>query len=253
MDDDNDQDGPSATHRRGVAPGDDTASIRDRRVRVVRAGHAGDLRSVRSGLGDPDPTVRAVAVAASLRLSVAGNQGLDVAARAILDGLVDPDASVRRRSAGVAARLPTARAEDDQRIPMVEKILSVLVTLLADEDRRTVEVAAFACGELATDDDPAARTVVLGALQATATDHDDHLCRESAVAALGSIGDERSLPTVLAACRDRANVRRRAVLALAAFDDPAATVELRRLVGDRDLQVRQAAEELLAIESGETT
>ena len=68
-----------------------------------------------------------------------------------------------------------------------------------------------------------------------------------------SIGDPDGLGPVLAACHDRATVRRRAVLALAAFDGPRVTAELQRLTGDRDLQVRQAAEELLAIEAGEDT
>ena len=76
------------------------------------------------------------------------------------------------------------------------------------------------------------------------------MCRESAVAALGSLGRAASLPVILAACTDRATVRRRAVLALAAFDDPAATEMLRTMTADRDLQVRQAAEELLAIDEG---
>ena len=71
------------------------------------------------------------------------------------------------------------------------------------------------------------------------------------MAALGAIGDPSGLPAVLAGCRDRATVRRRAVLALAAFDGPAVSVELERLCADRDLQVRQAAEELRAIEVGE--
>ena len=44
-----------------------------------------------------------------------------------------------------------------------------------------------------------------------------------------------------------AAVRRRAVLALVAFDGDEVDAELERLTHDRDWQVRQAAEELLAI------
>ena len=57
-----------------------------------------------------------------------------------------------------------------------------------------------------------------------------------------------TLPVVLAALDDTPNIRRRAAIALAAFDDPAAEEGLRRCLDDRDWQVRQAAEELLAEE-----
>jgi len=50
---------------------------------------------------------------------------------------------------------------------------------------------------------------------------------------------------VLAACDDKPAVRRRAVLALAAFDGPEVEERLRRALEDRDWQVRQAAEDLL--------
>ena len=49
--------------------------------------------------------------------------------------------------------------------------------------------------------------------------------RESAVAALGAIGDDRGLPAILAARTDKPNVRRRAVLALAPFSRPGREVE----------------------------
>ena len=61
----------------------------------------------------------------------------------------------------------------------------------------------------------------------------------------GAIGDERALPAVLAALEDRPAVRRRAAIALAAFEDPTAEEGLRRCLQDRDWQVRQVAEELL--------
>jgi HEAT repeat protein len=44
---------------------------------------------------------------------------------------------------------------------------------------------------------------------------------------------------------DRPPVRRRAVLALAAFEGPGVETALRRALEDRDRQVRQAAEDLL--------
>jgi len=47
------------------------------------------------------------------------------------------------------------------------------------------------------------------------------------------------------ALEDKPAVRRRATIALAAFDDPRVDVALRRCLEDRDWQVRQAAEDLL--------
>jgi HEAT repeat protein len=51
---------------------------------------------------------------------------------------------------------------------------------------------------------------------------------------------------VLAATADKPAVRRRAVIALAPFDGPEVEAALRRACHDRDRQVRQAAEDLLA-------
>jgi HEAT repeat protein len=51
---------------------------------------------------------------------------------------------------------------------------------------------------------------------------------------------------VLAGTADKAAVRRRAVVALAAFDGPEVDAALRRATEDRDWQVRQIAEDLLA-------
>ena len=66
------------------------------------------------------------------------------------------------------------------------------------------------------------------------------------MAALGAIGDRRGLDAVLtAASGDRPAVRRRAVVALAAFDGPEVDAALERALTDRDWQVRQAAEDLL--------
>jgi HEAT repeat protein len=50
---------------------------------------------------------------------------------------------------------------------------------------------------------------------------------------------------VLRACDDKPAVRRRAVLALAAFEGPEVEARLRQALTDRDWQVRQAAEDLL--------
>ena len=117
-----------------------------------------------------------------------------------------------------------------------------LVDLLADEDPVVLEVACFVAGEC----DPAPLGVVERLVEICA-DHPDALCRESAVAALGSLGDPAGAAAVVAACSDKATVRRRAVLALAAFDGDEVDATLRAMADDVDWQVRQAAEELLAI------
>lgn len=113
--------------------------------------------------------------------------------------------------------------------------------LLTDPDPVVVEVAAWASGERVPAE-PGAVT----ALADLASGADDALVREAAVAALGSLGDEAGLAAILAATTDKATVRRRAVLALAPFEGDAVDDALRRALDDRDWQVRQAAEDLLA-------
>ncbi len=115
-----------------------------------------------------------------------------------------------------------------------------LVELLADDDPDVAEVAAWACGERA-----GAGPEVIDALAAMAVEHREPLCRESAIAALGAIGDRRGLDAILAGTRDKPAVRRRAVVSLAPFEGPEVDAALRRALDDRDWQVRQAAEDLL--------
>ena len=112
--------------------------------------------------------------------------------------------------------------------------------LLADPDALVAEGAAWALGEVG----PPSRESI-AALSKTATRHADPLVRESAVAALGALGDPAGLPAVLAGCRDRPAVRRRAVIALAPFDGAEVEQALLDALDDPDWQVRQAAEDLL--------
>jgi HEAT repeat protein len=125
-----------------------------------------------------------------------------------------------------------------------------VLLLLGDEDPVVVESAAWAAGEILGRAIEAGRAVpepeVVDALMTITVDHADALCREAAVAALGAIGDERGLPAILAATRDKATVRRRAIIALAPFAGPEVDDALTRARTDRDWQVRQAAEDLLA-------
>jgi len=53
---------------------------------------------------------------------------------------------------------------------------------------------------------------------------------------------------VLAALDDKPAIRRRAAVALAAFEGPEVDAALKRCLDDRDWQVRQVAEDLLAVE-----
>ena len=226
---------PSDNVERTPSPAEGPDGPGARRAAVVVAGHTSDAPTVFAALDDADPTVRSSALGALARLVRHG--GADAAALdlALVAALSDEDVGVRRRAAGVAARSSVGAP-----------VAVALTASLADTDPTVVEVAAFACGELTSPD----RSVVM-ALVGVATSHEDSLCREAAVAALGSLGDPLGRDAVLAALEDRATVRRRAVLALAAFDGDEVSAALRRSTEDRDLQVRQAAEELLAIERGE--
>ncbi len=177
----------------------------------------------RALLRDADPAVRATALGALARQGTLVGADLEGAA-------ADPAAAVRRRAAEVAAHA-------DRRLG----VAGALLRLLDDPDDTVVEVAAWACGER---DGAGDGGVVVDALVRLGTGHIEPLVREAAVAALGALGDERGLPAILAATRDRATVRRRAVLALAPFEGPEVDAALERARSDRDWQVRQAAEDL---------
>lgn len=190
----------------------------ERRRRVAVAGHTGDVATARAALSDPAAVVRATALGALARLGEVTDDELRA-------GLADPEPAVRRRAASEARHRPSVD----------------LLPLLDDPDPLVVEAAAWALGERAVPGrDVAAR------LSAVANEHADPLAREAAVAALGAIGDERGLPAILRATKDKPAIRRRAVLALAPFEGPEVDEALERALADRDWQVRQAAEDLLA-------
>jgi len=198
------------------------AAIRRRDVAI--AGHRGDVAVARAGLADTDASVRQVALGALERLGMLTGDDLRSA-------LADADVAVRRRAVMVAA----GHRDID------------LVAMLHDVDARIVEVAAWACGEHET-----VTEAVVERLIELGTDADEPLVRESAVAALGAIGDRRGLHVIVAATADKPAVRRRAVLALAPFLDDEEFGELvdstiDRALEDRDWQVRQAAEDLRRI------
>jgi len=188
---------------------------------VVIAGHSGDAETARAGLESADPSVRAAALGALERLDA-----LD--ADTITAALGDAEMAVRRRAAELAATHPSVD----------------LLAVLDDPDDRVVEVAAWACGE-----HESRRDAIVERLVELAGSAEDPLVRESAVAALGAIGDERGLAAIIVACSDKPAVRRRAVLALAPFDGAEVEAAIERALVDRDWQVRQAAEDLRRAQS----
>ncbi|MCU0272679.1 MAG: HEAT repeat domain-containing protein [Acidimicrobiales bacterium] len=206
-----------------------------RRRRAALAGHLGDAAAARAALGDPEPAVRATALRALAR-----SHGLRPGD--LTTALADPAPGVRRRALSVLAGSGGA--------PLRDAAVAAVVPLLADADATVAEVAAWALGELPAVDDATDRTRS-AALARVATSHPDPLCREAAVAAIASIGHPDAIETVLAALTDKPAVRRRAVVALAAFDDPRAEAALEAALQDRDRQVRETAEELLAVPLGD--
>jgi len=200
----------------------DTRPI-ERPAAIARSTDADELRA--AALDDPDPRVRAVAIAALVR-TAARRTSAPVWRRVVND----PEPAVRRRAAEIAPALGRSAT------------CSALLELLADDDAWVAEAAAYAIGE-----HPAPTRNALEATARAATSHRDPLVREAAVAALGAQGDPATLPAVLAACDDRPAIRRRAVLALAAFEGPDVEARLRAARADPDWQVRQAAEDLLGV------
>lgn len=206
-----------------------------RRRRIALAGHLGEASAARAALTDPDPAVRATALRALVRAD-------DLGADDLAAGLRDAAPAVRRRALTILA--------DSAGGPLEDRAVTAALPLLRDADDSVVEVAAWALGELPAGE-PDADELRTTALAGIATSHADPLCREAAIAALASIGHPGGLETVLAALADKPAVRRRAVVALAAFDDPRAEAALEAALEDRDRQVRETAEELLAVPIGD--
>ena len=142
--------------------------------------------------------------------------------------LSDPDVDVRRESLALLAGASSAA---------VTPVLNLVVAALGDDDALVVDAAAFALGEHLHE-------AAVDALMAVASTHEDPRCRESAIAALGAIGADRSRGTIIAALDDRPAVRRRAIVALANFEGPDIEAALARAREDRDWQVRAAVDQL---------
>jgi len=192
----------------------------DRLREVVIAGHAGDVEAIEARAGDSDPAVRVAVLGALDRAGALTDDR-------VREAFDDDHPSVRRRAAELAGGRPGVG----------------LLQLLDDSDPSVVEVAAWACGEQAELVDAMPGEIV-ERLSQLAVDAAEPLVREACAAALGAIGDRRGLPAILAACGDKPQVRRRAVLALAPFEGDEVEAAIDRALEDRDWQVRQAAEDL---------
>ena len=209
-------------------------------VATVLAGHRGDAAAARRALAADDPRVRDAALGALAR---AGDLRISDLAAAMAD--VAP--RVRRRACDLAATFGVASARTTGTAgaagtaaagtPLGDAVRGAL----DDPDALVVEAACWAVGERED------RTAV-GDLARVARTHDDARAREAALGALEALGDPRGLAAVLGALGDRPTVRRRAVVALAAFDGEGVAAALARAAEDRDWQVREVAEILLASE-----
>ena len=192
-------------------------AVTRRREAVALAGHTGDAAAAHNALGDEAAIVRATALGALARLGELTDDHLRQA-------LVDADPVVRRRATELAAT----------------RFDVSLDAVLNDADADVLEMAAWACGER----EERAGAGCIARLVVLAGEHRDPLVREAAVAALGAIGDETTVPTLLAALQDKPAIRRRAVIALSPFDQPEVQRALEDAKADRDWQVRQLAEDL---------
>ena len=192
-----------------------------RRRAAALSGHRQDQPAARRALEDESASVRATALGALARMGALTEHDLEAAA-------ADTDRRVRARAAELAGTRGVS-----------EKTLALLVSAIDDLEPAVVEAACFSLGELGSAAAPAVES-----LSRVARAHRDALCREAAVAALGAIEDPSGLPAILDATADKPQVRRRAVIALAPFSGPEVDAALERALGDRDWQVRQAAEDL---------
>lgn len=171
-------------------------------------------------LDDQRPRRRVLALRAARRRGLMGESQWRHA-------LTDADLDVRRESLTLFAAATTADPS----------LLALVVDALEDRDPLVVDAAAFALGEHL-------HVAAVEGLIRVATSHDDARCRESAIAALGAIGDDRARPAIIGALEDRPAVRRRAIVALANFEGADVEAALARASEDRDWQVRAAVEQL---------
>jgi hypothetical protein len=190
---------------------------------LLRAGFSATGRYdelIIGSLSSSDPRVRVLALRAGVRRSLTTRDHWLISLR-------DPDVDVRREALTLLAHDPL---EDDE-------VLRAVLDALDDEDALVVDGAIFCLGEHLYVD-------AVEGLSVIAINHEDARCRESAVAALGAIGDDRGRASILAALDDKPPVRRRAIVALSNFEGPDIDAALAKASEDRDWQVRAAVDQL---------
>jgi len=154
---------------------------------------------------------------------------------ALMDLTLDNEPSVR---AAAAEKLGSCGSE----------ALGTLGDLERDPDPTVREALATAYGEI-----DSAHTVVW--LSSAARGDSDRHVKEAATAALGAIGNNAGIETLLLLINDGPpQVRRRAIAAITVFDDERVEPAIRRAALDRNPGVREAAEMVvgkqLTVDSG---
>ncbi|MHB8218914.1 MAG: HEAT repeat domain-containing protein [Acidimicrobiales bacterium] len=199
-----------------------------RRVLAITAGHRADESGARRGLADSHPLVRSAAIGALAAMGA-------LTAADVVGALSDASPVVRRRAGSEAAGVVGRGSRS--------LLVTALMGALDDPDPLVIEAAAWSLGEKRT-------LRAVDKLATVARTHDDPRCREASVAALGAIGADAGLPAILDSLTDKPTIRRRAAVALAAFDGTEVDDALRRCAHDHDWQVREVAEILLETPSG---
>jgi HEAT repeat protein len=203
--------------------GDDATLAESIDVALLRAGFAmGDdyVEVLRTNLHSAVARHRILALRGTVRQRLVTSEDWRAA-------FGDHDVDVRREALNQVAH---AEIEDDD-------VFAAIVRLLDDDDALVVDGAVFALGEHLY-------VAAVEQMCVIATTHEDARCRESAIAALGAIGDDRARPAILAALDDKPPVRRRAIVALSNFEGPDIEAALARASEDRDWQVRAAVNQL---------
>jgi HEAT repeat protein len=187
------------------------------RFDVIAAGFSGDSSVALEALHHDDGIVRASALRALARI---GTLTAEILAPFVQDAHIE----TRRTAVELAVPFPSVYVHQ----------------CIDDSDVFVAEMAAWCVGERSSASDIEIETLV-----DRTTSHSEAVVREACAAALGSLGDERGLPAILAACSDKPAVRRRAILARAPFEGDDVEAALQRALEDKDWQVRQNAEDLL--------
>jgi len=148
-------------------------------------------------------------------------------------GLGTPDREKARSDPDFRVRLAVLCAETPEELG-----ITTALAMTYDDETVVADRAIWILGELA---DPAS----VPRLCELAENAAEMLLRESAIAALGAIGDARAVPLIVAAMtKEKVYVRRRAVVASAAFEGPEVREARQAALSDRDAQVRALVEDL---------